>query len=131
MKQVEVVAAIIRNEDRILCCQRTSNPLAYLSEKWEFPGGKIQEGETQQEALIREIDEELDMTINHLHFALTVVHQYPDFELTMHCYQAGTTATDFNLNVHQQAIWLPLPRLDELDWAAADIPIVKHLNNPA
>ena len=130
MKKVEVVAAIIQHEGQILCCQRADSPLPYLSYKWEFPGGKLQEGETREQALIREIEEELDMTINHLQFALTVVHQYPDFELTMHCYQAGTTATDFNLNVHQQAIWLPLSRLDQLDWAAADLPIVTHLNNP-
>jgi len=82
MKKVEVVAAIINNNGNILCCQREVNKLAYLSEKWEFPGGKLEEGETREAALVREIDEELEMVISNIEFALTVVHKYEDFELT-------------------------------------------------
>tara|TARA_B100001059_G_C17435954_1_gene380275 strand:- start:145 stop:387 length:243 start_codon:yes stop_codon:yes gene_type:complete len=79
MKKIEVVAGIIFYKDRILCCQRKTNKYPYLSEKWEFPGGKLEEGETREKALIREIDEELEMEIKDLKFALTVVHQYEDF----------------------------------------------------
>ena len=61
MKKIQVVAAIIKNQNRILCCQRKVNKLPYLSEKWEFPGGKLEEGESNEEGLIREIKEELEM----------------------------------------------------------------------
>ena len=127
MKKVEVVAAIIRSENKILCCQRESNKLAYLSNKWEFPGGKLETGETQKQALIREIDEELEMDIKNIEFALTVVHPYPDFELTMHAYFAEVTNTDYKLHAHLSAEWSSIKELDILDWAAADIPIVDFL----
>ena len=129
MKKVEVVAAIINNNGNILCCQREVNKLAYLSEKWEFPGGKLEEGETREEALVREIDEELEMVIYNIKFVLTVVHKYEDFELTMHTYQVSTTQTKFKLYAHKEAIWTPLEKLNKYDWAAADLPIVEYLQN--
>jgi 8-oxo-dGTP diphosphatase len=129
MKKIEVVAAIIKNNDNILCCQREINKLSYLSEKWEFPGGKLEEGETREEALVREIDEELDMVIYNIEFALTVVHKYEDFELTMHTFKVSTTQTKFKLHAHKEAIWTPLEKLNKYDWAAADLPIVEYLQN--
>jgi 8-oxo-dGTP diphosphatase len=129
MKKIEVVAAIIKNNGSILCCQRETNKLAYLSEKWEFPGGKLEEGETREEALIREIDEELEMVIYDIEFALTVVHKYEDFELIMHAFQVSTTQTKFKLHAHKEAIWTPLGKLNKYDWAAADVPIVEYLQN--
>ena len=105
------------------------NKLAYLSEKWEFPGGKIEEGETREEALTREIYEELEIVISNIEFTLTVVHKYEDFELTMHTFKVSTTQTKFILNAHKKAIWTPLGKLNKLDWAEADLPIVEYLQN--
>lgn len=127
MKKVEVVAAIIERDNQILCCQRGSNKYSYLSEKWEFPGGKLEVGETNEQALIREIQEELEMEIYDLTFALTVVHQYEDFELTMHAFFAKTDQVDFKLNSHQSAKWALRSEFGQFDWAGADVPIVDYL----
>ena len=129
MKKVEIVAAIIYNKGNILCCQREVNKLAHLSEKWEFPGGKLEKGETREEALVREINEELEMAISNIEFALTVVHKYEDFELTMHTFKVSTTQSKFKLHAHKEAIWTPLEKLNKYDWVAADLPIVEYLQN--
>jgi 8-oxo-dGTP diphosphatase len=129
MKKIEVVAAIIKNNDHFLCCQRKKSKLTYLSEKWEFPGGKLEIGETREQALLREIDEELGMRICDIKFALTVVHVYEDFELTMHAFHVSTKQDKFKLHAHKKAIWATLGKLSDFNWAAADIPIVKHLQN--
>ena len=129
MKKVEVVAGIIICKDSILCCQRKTNKYPYLSEKWEFPGGKLEEGETREEALIREIDEELEMEIQDLKFALTVVHQYKDFQLTMHAYFAYSQKSKMKLNDHKDAVWAAVEEVGKFDWAAADIPIVEFIQN--
>ena len=129
MKKVEVVAGIIFYKESILCCQRKINKYPYLSEKWEFPGGKLEEGETREKALIREIDEELEMEIQDLKFALTVVHQYEDFQLTMHTYFAYSQKPKMKLNDHKDTVWATLEELDKFDWAAADIPIVEYIQN--
>lgn len=127
MKQIEVVAGIIFYEDKILCVQRAINKLPYISEKFEFPGGKIEEGETQKEALQRELLEELNISVNIKSFYFTVVHEYPDFELTMHSYICEIDSKDITLNEHISLQWLNLNELQNLDWAAADIPIVNKL----
>ena len=129
MKKVEVVAAIIKNNSSILCCQRESNKLSYLSEKWEFPGGKLESDETLEQALIREIREELEMKIYDLEFALTVTHKYPDFELTMHAFYACTENLNYKLHAHKKVLWSSIEDLSSLDWAAADIPIIEFLKN--
>lgn len=127
MKKIEVVAAILYFENEILCVQRPKNKYAYISEKFEFPGGKIENGETQKEALKRELIEELNVTcvINDLY--LTVVHQYPDFELTMHGFTCEVKSKQITLNEHIDYKWLKVKDLEGLDWAAADIPIVHQL----
>ncbi len=128
VKKVEVVAAIIYCEDMILCVQRPENKLAYISKKFEFPGGKIEVGESHIEALSREIQEELNTRILIKDLFLTVVHPYPDFELTMHSYKCKIQdQSDISLNEHISKRWLPISQLKELDWAAADIPIVDKL----
>lgn len=127
MKEIEVVAAIIQHQNKILCCQRKDNKLQYLSEKWEFPGGKLEEGESKEVGLIREIKEELNMDISSPSFALTVQHTYPDFKLIMHCFYVVTNRQDFELHAHNDAKWLSKHDLINLDWAEADIPIVKFL----
>jgi 8-oxo-dGTP diphosphatase len=127
MKQIEVVAGIIYYEDKILCVQRAKNKLQYISEKFEFPGGKIEQGETQKEALQRELLEELNISADIKSFYFTVVHEYPDFELTMHSYICEIDTKDITLNEHISLQWLNLNELQNLDWAAADIPIVNKL----
>ncbi len=127
MKKVEVVAAIIYFESKILCVQRPKNKLSYISEKFEFPGGKLEQGETQQEALKRELLEELDIVTDIKSLFLTVIHQYPDFELTMHSFICEATSKELILNEHIAQEWLSISELQSLDWAAADIPIVNKL----
>lgn len=127
MKKIVVVAGIIFYQDKILCVQRPKNKLHYISEKFEFPGGKIEQGETEKEALQREIFEELNITIKIKSYYLTVVHAYPDFELTMHSYICEVHTKDLTLNEHISLEWLKLNELQKLDWAAADIPIVNKL----
>lgn len=127
MKKVEVVAGVIICKDKILCVQRPENKLEYISKKFEFPGGKVEVGETQEEALIRELEEELSISpVIDKHF-LTVVHQYPHFELTMHSYLCKVESQDLVLHEHINEEWLSTNELNKLDWAAADIPIVNKL----
>ena len=127
MKQIEVVAGIIFFQDQILCVQRAENKLPYISKKFEFPGGKIEKGETQKEALERELLEELNISVKIKSFFLTVVHAYPDFELTMHSYICEVESKELTLNEHISLKWLTFSELKELNWAAADVPIVDKL----
>ena len=128
MKKVEVVAAIIYFKDKILCVQRPENKLSYISEKFEFPGGKIEKGESKEDALKRELFEELNFVPTKIdNLFLTVVHEYPDFELTMHSFKCYSETMNIQLNEHISSQWLPLEKLIEIDWAAADIPIVNRL----
>ena len=127
MKRIEVVAGIIFFQDQILCVQRPKNKLHYVSEKFEFPGGKIEEGESQKEALERELVEELNISPTIKSLYLTVVHEYPDFELTMHSFTCEVDTKELTLHEHIDQRWLTLDELKQLDWAAADIPIVNKL----
>jgi len=127
MKKIEVVAAIIYLNDKILCTQRAKSKLPYISKKFEFPGGKIEQGESQKEALKRELLEELNITPSIEDPFLTVIHNYPDFELTMHSFICKTDQKNIKLNEHISFIWLSKQDLMQLDWAAADLPIVKKL----
>jgi len=128
MKKIEVVAAIINFGNEILCVQRPKNKLSYISEKFEFPGGKIENGETKEEALKRELIEELNFIPKKIdELFLTVVHQYPDFELTMHSFNCYSETKNIHLNEHISSEWLSLKNLKKLDWAEADIPIVNRL----
>jgi len=126
MKHYEVVAAVIKNdENKIFCAQRGN--YGELALKWEFPGGKIELGETNQEALIREIKEELNTDIDVLDHIITVNHQYQTFKLTMHAYYSNIIQGNLQLSEHINSKWLDKNELDKLDWADADIPIVNKL----
>jgi len=127
MKQIEVVAAIIQFENKFLCVQRGEDKYGYISLKYEFPGGKIEPGESLNQALEREIKEELQYDICVKEKFLTVEHQYPDFQLKMHSYLCSAVHTNLTLTEHINYRWLEINQLDELDWAAADIPIVEKL----
>jgi 8-oxo-dGTP diphosphatase len=127
MKQIEVVAGVIFWKDWVLCVQRPKNKLYYISEKYEFPGGKIEEGESKEEALHRELLEELNLSAKVKSFFFTVTHQYPDFELTMHSFICEVDTQMLVLHEHIDHKWLKIEELTTLDWAAADIPIVNKL----
>jgi 8-oxo-dGTP diphosphatase len=127
MKYIEVVAAIIIHNNKILCVQRSENKLDYISKKWEFPGGKIESGESKQETIKREISEELEMNITVQEEYITVNHQYPDFHLTMHSFICSCNKPSLNLTEHIDYKWLDKNELNQLEWAAADIPIMMKL----
>jgi len=127
MKTIEVVAAVIFREGKMLCVQRPQNSKEYISSKWEFPGGKVEHGEDGIQAIKREILEELHIEIQNIEFLMTVEHTYPDFHLVMHTYSCEISSGGPVLTEHVDMKWLPVDELDQLDWAAADIPIVKYL----
>lgn len=127
MKKVNVVAAVIEDNGEILCVQRGSNKLEYISEKFEFPGGKIEEGETLEMTIIREIQEELNMNIVPIEQLPTVEHTYQDFHLTMHVFRCKCESRSLDLTEHISFVWLRKEELRSLDWAAADIPIVENI----
>ena len=127
MKKIEVVAGIIYFQNQILCVQRPKNKFPYISEKFEFPGGKIENGETKEEALKRELFEELNISTNIKSLFHTVIHEYPDFELTMHSYICEVETKELTLREHISQEWLTIKELEKLDWAAADFPIVSKL----
>ena len=127
MNTIEVVAAVIFKYGKVLCVQRPINTKEYISSKWEFPGGKVEQGEDRIQALKREIFEELHIEIQSIEFLMTVEHTYPDFHLVMHAYTCEISSGEPVLTEHVDLKWLSVEELDQLDWAAADIPIVKHL----
>lgn len=129
MKHYEVVAAVIEHGDKFLCMQRNKGKFPYVSYKYEFPGGKVEAGETRHTALERELREEMamDITINEKDYLLTVEHTYPDFAITMHAYLCKLAKPKFILKEHIAFKWLSIGDLHTLDWAEADKPIVKYL----
>jgi 8-oxo-dGTP diphosphatase len=133
MKKVEVVAGLIVKSGMVLCVQRGVNKYLYISNKWEFPGGKLEEGEDHKTALTREINEELHVGVNVGDHMLTVEHQYPDFALTMHAYRCELVdeSLPVTLTEHVALRWLKPTELSfaELEWAAADVPIVALLQS--
>lgn len=127
MKHIEVVAAIIVNDNKILCVQRGESKLDYISRKYEFPGGKMEIGEKREETIKREISEELKMLIVVEEDFLTVTHHYPDFIITMHSFICRCNDANVTLTEHIDFKWLDKSELESLDWAAADVPIVQKL----
>lgn len=131
MKHIEVVAGIICYKDEILCMQRPEGLREYTSLKYEFPGGKIESGETNVEALKRELMEEMDMQVEveESDNFLVVNHMYPDVELKMYSYICRVNSKEFVMKEHVDFKWLKKEELDQLDWATADIDIVNKLMN--
>ena len=124
MKQIEVVAAIIRKEDKIFATQRGYGE---WKDWWEFPGGKIEAGETPEEALKREIQEELSTEISVDELLCTVEYDYPAFHLTMHCYLCSLLTEALHLNEHEAAKWLTMEELNTVKWLPADMEVVEKM----
>ena len=117
MKTIEVVAAIIRKGDKIFATQRGYGD---WKDWWEFPGGKMEPGETPEAALFREIREELSAEIRVDTFLHTVDYDYPQFHLTMHCYMCSLIGEALHLNEHEAARWLTAVTLRSVQWLPAD-----------
>ena len=130
MKTVEVVAAIIRSGDVVFATQRGYGE---WKDWWEWPGGKVEEGERPEQALVREIREELDAGISVDRFLCTIDWDYPTFHLTMHCYMCSLLSGTLHLNEHEAARWLDRDTLRTVRWLPADeglLPLIeKELEN--
>ena len=124
---IKVVAAVIEHEGEILCMQKGVTRFEYTTGHWEFPGGKIEAGETPEEALHRELLEEMDYDIHVGEHLITVIHHYPDFSITMAAYRCVATDRDFSMREHAACRWLAPSQLLSLDWCAADLPIARFL----
>ena len=122
----EVAAAIIIKDGKVLATQRGSGKKNYAG-KWEFPGGKLEPGETAEEAAVREIKEELEADIRVKEFFRTVEYDYPEFHLKMHCFICELLSEDITLTEHSAARWLAKDELESVDWLAADTGVVADL----
>lgn len=125
MKQIEVVAAIIQDSDgRIFATQRGYGD---MKDGWEFPGGKVEAGESPENALKREILEELETRIQIERLVTTVEYDYPKFHLKMHCYLCNIESGNLTLKEHEAAKWLKLSDIYTVDWLPADKAVVDLL----
>ncbi len=119
-KHYNVVAAVIVVDGRVLCMQRGLTRYPYTSHLWEFPGGKIEPGETPQQALHRELLEEMDLDVEVHEMLATVTHDYPDFTITLAAYRCTSSSTAFTMREHAASRWLPWSELMSIPWCAAD-----------
>ena len=126
MKTYHVVAAIIKQSDKILATQRG---YGNYKDGWEFPGGKIEHNETPEEALIREIQEELAMTISVDSHVVDVSYDYPQFHLEMGCFLCSIADGTPHLLEHEAAKWLEPRDIDSVDWLPADVLVVNALKD--
>ena len=126
MKQIEVVAAIIQREGAYFATQRGYGEFEGM---WEFPGGKIEPGESREVALKREIQEELGVDIVIENILCTTEYDYPSFHLTMHCYLCSIASGDIELREHKSALWLTSDRLDDVAWLPADKEVIDKLKS--
>ena len=124
MKTIRVVAAVIRDNDKIFATQRGYGD---LKGGWEFPGGKIEEGETPQAALKREIMEELDTEIEVGELIDTIEYDYPEFHLSMGCYWCSVVSGDLVLKEHEDARWLGKDELMDVEWLPADVGLIDEI----
>ena len=126
MKTINVVAAVIRDDDRIFATQRGYGE---FKDGWEFPGGKVEPGETSEEALIREIREELGVDIRVGDLIDTVEYDYPAFHLSMKCYWAEIVSGKPELLEHEAARWLRRDELYSVDWLPADLGLIEKIES--
>ena len=128
MKTINVVAAIIKKNDRIFATQRGYGD---FKDGWEFPGGKVEEGESPEEALVREIKEELDADIRVGRLLDTVEYDYPDFHLSMKCFMCELISEEVILKEHEAAKWLTRSELGTVDWLPADLSLIEKIKKEA
>jgi len=124
MKKIEVVAAILHRDGAYFATQRGYGEFEGM---WEFPGGKIEQGESSEDALKREIQEELGIDITIDEFLCTTNYDYPSFHLTMHCYICSIEAGEIVLREHKSACWLTAETLDSVEWLPADKEVIDKL----
>lgn len=124
MKEIKVVAAIIQKENKILATKRGYGEFINM---WEFPGGKIELGETKEQALVREIKEELNIEISVDKFAIDIEYQYPNFYLFMSCFMCSIKEGSIELLEHNDGKWITKEELNTLNWLPADIDAVNYL----
>lgn len=124
MKTIRVVAAVIRKGDKIFATQRGYGE---LKGGWEFPGGKIEDGETPEQALVREIKEELDTDINVRELIDTIEYDYPNFHLSMDCFWCEIVQGGLELKEHEAAKWLAKDELYGVDWLPADVGLIEKI----
>jgi len=128
-KHYNVVAAVIEVDGKVLCMQRGVTRYSYTSHLWEFPGGKIETGETPQQALHRELLEEMDLDVEVHELLASVTHDYPDFTITLAAYRCTATTRDFTMREHAASRWLPWDELNTLTWCAADARLIAQFKN--
>lgn len=126
MKQIQVVAVVLKQDDKIYTTQRGYGEFKGM---WEFPGGKIEPGESKEAALIREIKEELDTEIIVGAYIDTVEYDYPTFHLTMDCFWGTVKKGDLTLKEHMAAKWLSKAELDSVEWLPADISLIEKIKS--
>lgn len=124
MKTVRVVAAVIRKDDKIFATQRGYGE---FKDGWEFPGGKIEDGESPEHALIREIKEELDTDINVGELIDTIEYDYPNFHLSMDCFWCDIVQGGLELREHEAAKWLTKENLYSVEWLPADVELIEKI----
>lgn len=124
MKTIRVVAAIIIKNEKVFATQRGYGD---FKGGWEFPGGKIDAGETPEEALIREIKEELDTEVEVIELLDTVEYDYPNFHLSMDCFICNIKSGDLVLKEHEAAQWLTKETLDSVNWLPADLGLIDKI----
>lgn len=125
MKRIEVVAAVISRDEKYFATQRGYGE---FKDYWEFPGGKMEPGESREQALQREIREELDTEIRVEDFLMTVDYDYPAFHLTMHCFLCTVVSGRLELKEHESAMWLVPQDLRTVNWLPADEAVVEKLS---
>lgn len=126
MKKIDVVGAVILNEKNEVLCALRSKKMS-MPGLWEFPGGKIEPGETPKASLVREIEEELGCMIGVGELVAETTHEYPTFIVRLATYFAQIAAGEPAAKEHEKLVWLPINELSALEWAPADLPTIERL----
>ncbi|MGN1276865.1 MAG: (deoxy)nucleoside triphosphate pyrophosphohydrolase [Floccifex sp.] len=124
MKTIKVVAAIIKKDNKIFVTQRGYGE---FKDGWEFPGGKVEKGETKEQALIREIQEELDTVIQVDFYLDTIEYDYPSFHLSMDCFVCSIVEGNLILKEHEDSKWITKEEIENLSWLPADLTIINKV----
>lgn len=125
-KHIQVAAALIFHEGKVFATRRGDSPYAYVAHKYEFPGGKIETGETEADAVKRELKEELDLEVRVGNLYARDTFEYPDFIITISLYECEMLSA-FILKEHESYAWIAPKDIDETDWAPADAEILKTI----